>query len=39
MDKITEREKLSQLIDNLCDEYLHMILVAAETLYNIQSAK
>lgn len=36
MDKITERTKLDETLDALCEEYLHMVIVFAESLLNEQ---
>ena len=29
----TEREELNKILDELCDDYLHMVLVAARALH------
>ena len=32
----TEREELNKILDELCDDYLHMVLVFAQSLRNEQ---
>lgn len=39
MEKITERTKLEEALDGLCEEYLHMIRVFAESLRTEQDKK
>ena len=36
MEKITERELLYKILDNLCDEFIHMIYVFAKSLHTEQ---
>lgn len=39
MEKITERKQLDFLLNELCEEYLHMVRVFAESLLTEQSKK
>lgn len=36
MEQITERKLLDQILDELKDEYLHMVYVAAKALHDLQ---
>lgn len=36
MEKATERTKIDEALDKLCEEYLHMVRVFAESLLNEQ---
>lgn len=36
MEKITERQQIDTILDELCEEYLHMVRVFAESLRNEQ---
>jgi len=33
MENVSEREELNKILDELCDDYLHMVLVAARALH------
>lgn len=39
MEKITEKQKLDKAIDGMCEEYLHMVRVFAESLRSEQDKK
>ena len=36
MEKITERDLLNEILEDLKEEYLHMVYVAAKALHDIQ---
>lgn len=36
MEKATERNKIDEVLDELCEEYLHMVRVFAESLLTEQ---
>ena len=36
MEKITERDLLNEILEDLNEEYLHMVYVAAKALHDIQ---
>ncbi len=36
MEKATERTKIDEVLDALCEEYLHMVRVFAESLLSEQ---
>lgn len=39
MENVSEREELNRILDELCDDYLHMVLVFAQSLRDEQYKK
>lgn len=39
MEKLTERAKLDEALDGLCEDFLHMVRVFAESLRTEQDKK